>query len=57
MRLEMSAVRDEERRARMAKVNPLYVPRSWILQEAIADAEKNDFKKVNRSPFPLVVIK
>ncbi|XP_045521888.1 protein adenylyltransferase SelO-like [Pieris brassicae] len=45
-RIKDENVTDEERRARMVRVNPLYVPRNWILQEAIADAEKNDFKKV-----------
>lgn len=37
---------EEDRLARMVKVNPVYVPRNWILQEAINDAEKNDFEKV-----------
>ncbi|CAG5047236.1 unnamed protein product [Parnassius apollo] len=45
-RLEQEKVSDENRRTRMLKVNPLYVPSNWILQEAIADAEKNDFGKV-----------
>ncbi|CAH2052648.1 unnamed protein product, partial [Iphiclides podalirius] len=45
-RLEEEDVSDETRRARMLKVNPMYVPSNWILQEAIADAEKNDFAKV-----------
>ncbi|XP_045503763.1 protein adenylyltransferase SelO, mitochondrial-like [Colias croceus] len=45
-RIDTENVTDEKRKERMLKVNPLYVPRNWILQEAIADAEKNDFKKV-----------
>ncbi|XP_068623675.1 protein adenylyltransferase SelO-like [Battus philenor] len=45
-RLDDENVSDEERRKRMLKVNPMYVPSNWILQEAIADAEKNDFGKV-----------
>ncbi|CAG4931698.1 unnamed protein product [Colias eurytheme] len=45
-RIDTENVSDEKRKERMLKVNPLYVPRNWILQEAIADAEKNDFKKV-----------
>ncbi|XP_038215311.1 protein adenylyltransferase SelO-like [Zerene cesonia] len=45
-RIDLETVSDETRKARMVKVNPLYVPRNWILQEAIADAEKNDFRKV-----------
>ncbi|XP_069357014.1 protein adenylyltransferase SelO-like isoform X2 [Maniola hyperantus] len=39
-------VSEESRRQRMSKVNPLYVPRNWMLQEAIADADNNDFHKV-----------
>ncbi|CAB3246115.1 unnamed protein product [Arctia plantaginis] len=45
-RLKDENVSEEDRRARMIKVNPVYVPRNWILQEAINDAEKNDFEKV-----------
>lgn len=36
----------DERRNRMLSVNPQYVPRNWLIQEAVADAERNDFKKV-----------
>lgn len=56
-RLNAENVSEEQRCARMVKVNPVYVPRNWILQEAIADAEKNDFDKVRlllkifRNPF------
>lgn len=45
-RLRSENVNEDERRSRMNKVNPIYVPRNWILQEAIVDAEKNDFGKV-----------
>lgn len=45
-RLAKENVTEQSRRSRMLKVNPLYVPRNWILQEAIADAENNDFNKV-----------
>ncbi|XP_073947942.1 protein adenylyltransferase SelO-like [Choristoneura fumiferana] len=56
-RLAKENVSEEERRARMCAVNPVYVPRNWMLQDAIADAEKNDFQKVRfllelfRKPF------
>ncbi|XP_063628971.1 protein adenylyltransferase SelO-like [Cydia splendana] len=36
---------EDERRRRMLSVNPAYVPRNWLLQEAVNDAEKNDFRK------------
>ncbi|XP_061723132.1 protein adenylyltransferase SelO-like isoform X2 [Cydia pomonella] len=36
---------EDERRRRMLSVNPVYVPRNWMLQEAVSDAEKNDFRK------------
>ncbi|XP_053616858.1 protein adenylyltransferase SelO-like isoform X1 [Plodia interpunctella] len=37
---------EDERRRRMLSVNPAYVPRNWLLHEAILDAEKEDFQKV-----------
>ncbi|CAH0713451.1 unnamed protein product, partial [Brenthis ino] len=37
---------EEERRRRMLAVNPLYVPRNWMLHEAILDADRDDFDKV-----------
>lgn len=37
---------EDERRRRMLSVNPAYVPRNWLLQEAIVDAERDDFQKV-----------
>ncbi|XP_022831668.1 uncharacterized protein LOC111360079 [Spodoptera litura] len=45
-RLKKENVSEEERRRRMVAVNPVYVPRNWILEEAIKDAENNDFEKV-----------
>lgn len=38
---------EDERRRRMHSVNPVYIPRNWMLQEAITDAEKDDFTKVS----------
>ncbi|XP_063368867.1 protein adenylyltransferase SelO-like [Cydia amplana] len=38
---------EDERRRRMLTVNPAYVPRNWLLQEAVNDAEKNDFRKAH----------
>lgn len=37
---------EDERRRRMLSVNPAYIPRNWLLHEAIADAEKDDYEKV-----------
>ncbi|KAK9768632.1 hypothetical protein K7432_000546 [Basidiobolus ranarum] len=37
---------DEQRIDRMKLANPKYVLRNWIAQEAIDDAEKEDFQKV-----------
>ncbi|XP_023938029.1 protein adenylyltransferase SelO [Bicyclus anynana] len=56
-RLQKENVSEPTRRQRATRVNPLYVPRNWMMQEAIADAEKNDFYKVRlllkifRDPF------
>ncbi|KAJ0173323.1 hypothetical protein K1T71_011499 [Dendrolimus kikuchii] len=36
-RLNREDVSEEERRSRMFKSNPVYVPRNWILQDAIND--------------------
>lgn len=46
IRLNHENLSEEERITRMVKVNPVYVPRNWILEEAIKDAENNDFEKV-----------
>ncbi|PZC83439.1 hypothetical protein B5X24_HaOG207422 [Helicoverpa armigera] len=45
-RLKKENVSEDERRERMVRVNPVYVPRNWILEEAIKDAENNNFEKV-----------
>lgn len=37
---------EDERRRRMLSVNPVYVPRNWLLHEAIVDAENDNFDKV-----------
>ncbi|KAF2118780.1 hypothetical protein BDV96DRAFT_596612 [Lophiotrema nucula] len=49
---------DTERQAEMAKVNPNFVPRSWILDELIDRVEQkgerdilNDIMKLNLNPF------
>ncbi|AKQ69208.1 hypothetical protein A176_006120 [Myxococcus hansupus] len=39
---------DAERRARMDRVNPKYVLRNWVAQEAISRAEAGDFSVVDR---------
>ncbi|KAJ8711252.1 hypothetical protein PYW07_008494 [Mythimna separata] len=46
IRLNKENLSEDERIAQMIKVNPVYVPRNWILEEAIKDAENNDFEKV-----------
>ncbi|XP_050668404.1 protein adenylyltransferase SelO-like [Leptidea sinapis] len=45
-RLSDEQVNENDRIELMNSVNPIYVPRNWILQEAIADAENNKFHKV-----------
>ncbi|WXH28737.1 Protein adenylyltransferase SelO [Myxococcus stipitatus] len=39
---------DEERRARMERVNPRYVLRNWMAQDAITQAQRGDFSQVDR---------
>ncbi|KAF9796652.1 hypothetical protein SFRURICE_012745 [Spodoptera frugiperda] len=52
-----SGLFEDERRRRMLSVNPVYVPRNWLLHEAIVDAEQDDYRKVRfllevlRNPF------
>lgn len=41
-----SGLFEDERRRRMLSVNPVYIPRNWILHEAIVDAEQDNFQKV-----------
>lgn len=38
---------EDERRRRMLSVNPVYVPRNWLIHEAILDAEMDNFDKVS----------
>ena len=48
-RLRSEGSRDAERKQRMARVNPKYVLRNYLVQVAIAQAtEKRDFAEVNR---------
>lgn len=42
-----SGLFEDERRRRMLSVNPVYVPRNWLLHEAIVDAEQDDYRKVD----------
>ncbi|CAG9558928.1 unnamed protein product [Danaus chrysippus] len=41
-----SCVFSVERVRRMRLVNPAYVPRTWLIHEAIQDAERDDFTKL-----------
>ena len=43
--LQKEALPEEERLQLMAKTNPAFCLRNYLLQEAIVDAEKGDFKK------------
>ncbi|MBK8064066.1 MAG: YdiU family protein [Betaproteobacteria bacterium] len=46
-RLRAEGSRDAERRARMDAVNPLYVLRNWMAEEAIEDArERREYAKI-----------
>ncbi|KAG6443077.1 hypothetical protein O3G_MSEX002685 [Manduca sexta] len=45
-RLEEEHVTEEIRIKRMSKVNPVYVPRNWMMQEAITEADELSFTKV-----------
>lgn len=42
-----SGLFEDERRRRMMSVNPVYIPRNWLLHEAIVDAEQDDYQKVS----------
>jgi uncharacterized protein YdiU (UPF0061 family) len=46
-RLELETTSKEDRLASMRKVNPKYILRNYMLQEAIEKAENNDFTLVN----------
>ncbi len=45
-RLRSSGVSDEKRKAAMNSVNPKYVLRNYLAQEAIDDAEQGDFARI-----------
>lgn len=45
-RLREEGIRDETRKTRMIKVNPRYILRNWMAQEAIEQAGRNDFSGV-----------
>jgi uncharacterized protein YdiU (UPF0061 family) len=47
-RLESEGSDDAERRARMDRVNPKYVLRNWVAQQAISRAQEGDFAEVDR---------
>ena len=46
-RLASDPLPAEQRRARMDAANPLYVPRNWLLQQAIDGAEQSDLTGVH----------
>jgi uncharacterized protein YdiU (UPF0061 family) len=47
-RLRTESSRDEERRARMDRVNPRYVLRNYLAQVAIEKAQQKDFSEIDR---------
>jgi len=47
-RLRSEASRDDERRARMNRVNPKYVLRNYLAQTAIEKARQKDFTEIDR---------
>lgn len=46
--LKESGVTDEERMKQMVSVNPCYILRNWMAQEAINKAENGDYSEVER---------
>ncbi|NNB94264.1 YdiU family protein [Corallococcus exiguus] len=48
VRLESEGSVDGERHARLDRVNPKYVLRNWVAQQAIARAQEGDFAEVDR---------
>jgi hypothetical protein len=42
-RLQREGSRDDDRETRMLRVNPKFVLRNWIAQEAISDAERGEY--------------
>lgn len=47
-RLTLDAVSDLQRQTKMMKSNPRYILRNWMVQNAIAEADRNDFSGVLR---------
>lgn len=47
-RLQQQAISDAERQGRMNQVNPKYILRNYLAQQAIEKAERKDFREVNR---------
>lgn len=47
-RLRAEGSRDEERRAHMQRVNPKYVLRNYLAQQAIEKAQQKDFSEIDR---------
>jgi len=47
-RLRAEGSRDEERRARLSRVNPKYVLRNYLAQQAIEKAQQKDFSEIDR---------
>lgn len=45
--LKKEGTSDEERMEKMLKINPRYVLRNWMVEEAIKKAEEDDFSGVN----------
>lgn len=46
-RVQLDGISDKQRRQRMNKINPKYVLRNYLAQQAIDKAEQNDFSMVN----------
>jgi uncharacterized protein YdiU (UPF0061 family) len=47
-RLREEGSRDEERRRRMNRINPTYVLRNYLAQQAIEQAQQKDFSEIDR---------
>ena len=47
-RLQSERSRDDERRSRMDRVNPKYILRNYLAQEAIEKAQQKDYSEIDR---------